>query len=52
MSESRVRYICLKCRREFDKQQLDVMMSVRCPYCGFRAIAKARGDIVKIVKAI
>jgi len=47
-----VRYVCLRCRREFDESQLSVMMTIRCPYCGYRAIAKSRGDIIKVVKAI
>lgn len=46
------KYVCLRCRKVFDKQQLDVMMTIRCPYCGYRVIAKARGAEIKTVKAI
>ena len=51
-SGSSTKYVCLRCRRVFDKQQLDVMMTVRCPYCGYRVIAKARGAEIKTIKAI
>ncbi len=47
-----VKYICLKCRREFDEQQLKIMMTIRCPYCGYRVIAKAHGEGIKVIKAI
>ena len=47
-----VRYVCLRCRREFDEKQLAIMMSMRCPYCGYRVIAKTRGEEIKVIKAI
>jgi DNA-directed RNA polymerase subunit P len=47
-----VKYICLRCGREFDESQLAVMMTVRCPYCGYRVIAKARGGEVKVIRAV
>jgi DNA-directed RNA polymerase subunit P len=46
-----VRYICIKCGKEFDESELAVMLSIRCPYCGYRVIAKTRGNDVKILKA-
>ncbi|MEL9940143.1 MAG: DNA-directed RNA polymerase subunit P [Ignisphaera sp.] len=46
------KYICIRCRREFDESQLAVMMTVRCPYCGYRVIAKARSGEVKTIRAI
>ena len=47
-----VRYICLRCKREFDASQLAIMMTIRCPYCGYRVIMKTRGEGIKVVKAI
>ena len=46
-----VRYICVKCGREFEESELIVMRSIRCPYCGYRIIAKSRGGEIKILKA-
>ncbi|HIP57010.1 MAG TPA: DNA-directed RNA polymerase subunit P [Ignisphaera aggregans] len=47
-----VKYVCLRCKREFDETQLAIMMTVRCPYCGYRVVAKVRGEEVKILRAI
>ncbi|MCC6045179.1 MAG: DNA-directed RNA polymerase subunit P [Ignisphaera sp.] len=47
-----VKYLCVRCGREFDESQLTVMMNVRCPYCGYRVIAKVRSDEVKVLKAV
>lgn len=47
-----VRYVCIKCGKEFDESELTVMLSIRCPYCGYRVIAKARGSDIKILKAV
>ncbi|MEM1542086.1 MAG: DNA-directed RNA polymerase subunit P [Ignisphaera sp.] len=46
------RYICIKCYKEFDESELKVMLSTRCPYCGYRVIAKSRSSEIKILKAI
>jgi DNA-directed RNA polymerase subunit P len=46
-----VKYTCVRCGREFDETQLAVMMNVRCPYCGYRVIAKVRSSEVKAVRA-
>ncbi|MCX6816216.1 MAG: DNA-directed RNA polymerase subunit P [Candidatus Aenigmarchaeota archaeon] len=39
-------YICMKCRKEFELED-----RVRCPFCGFRILAKARPVFRKRVKA-
>lgn len=39
-------YVCMKCRKEFEMED-----RVRCPYCGFRIIVKARPVFKKRVKA-
>lgn len=45
------KYLCIRCGKEFDETQLAIMMAVRCPYCGYRVIAKARDSSIKILKA-
>ncbi|KAF5427569.1 DNA-directed RNA polymerase, subunit RpoP [Candidatus Methanophagaceae archaeon] len=44
-------YYCLRCKRIVELKT--EYQSVRCPYCGYRALKKERPTvIVKIVKAI
>lgn len=40
-------YKCVKCRKEFVLED-----RVRCPYCGFRILAKTRPEFRKRVKAV
>ncbi len=42
-------YVCPKCKRVFDRIPEG---AVRCPYCGYRVLFKAREPVVKVVKAI
>ncbi|MBI4895848.1 MAG: DNA-directed RNA polymerase subunit P [Candidatus Aenigmarchaeota archaeon] len=37
---------CLKCKKSFNLED-----RIRCPFCGFRVLVKARVPIVKKVKA-
>ncbi|MDK6028451.1 DNA-directed RNA polymerase subunit P [Ignisphaera sp. 4213-co] len=46
------KYLCIRCGREFDESQLAVMMNVRCPYCGYKVIAKARSGEIKTIRAL
>jgi len=39
-------YVCMKCRKEFELED-----RVRCPFCGFRVIAKVRPLFRKRVRA-
>lgn len=39
-------YRCLKCKKEIEN-----IDQPRCPYCGYRIVAKARPTFVKRVKA-
>ena len=39
-------YKCLKCKKEFELDN-----KIRCPFCGFRIILKARPKVVKRVVA-
>jgi len=39
-------YKCLKCKKEFEMEE-----RVRCPYCGFRIIAKMRQKFRKRIVA-
>ena len=38
--------ICLKCKKEFEIED-----KIRCPYCGFRIVAKTRPIFLKKVSA-
>jgi DNA-directed RNA polymerase subunit RPC12/RpoP len=37
-------YVCVKCRKEFDMED-----RIRCAFCGYRIIAKARAPFKKRV---
>ncbi|MEM7819376.1 MAG: DNA-directed RNA polymerase subunit P [Candidatus Aenigmatarchaeota archaeon] len=37
-------YVCLKCRKE-----IEIEDKIRCPYCGFRILAKPRTPFRKRV---
>ncbi|MBI5060703.1 MAG: DNA-directed RNA polymerase subunit P [Candidatus Aenigmarchaeota archaeon] len=39
-------YRCLKCRKTFELED-----RIRCPYCGYRIIVKARPPVLKRVVA-
>lgn len=39
-------YVCISCRKEFELED-----KIRCPFCGFRIIAKARPAFRKRVIA-
>lgn len=39
-------YICAKCRKEFELED-----KVRCSFCGFRIVSKARPIFMKKVSA-
>lgn len=39
-------YICVKCRKEFDMED-----RIRCTFCGYRIVVKARTPFRKRVKA-
>ncbi|RLE81499.1 MAG: DNA-directed RNA polymerase subunit P [Thermoprotei archaeon] len=46
-------YICLKCRKTFDQNDIVLIPGVmRCPYCASRIAAKTRPPIAKSIKAI
>lgn len=40
------RYKCLKCKKD-----IDIEDKVRCTFCGFRIVIKARPEVVKRVVA-
>ena len=42
-------YKCLDCGKEVDEES--AKEKIRCPYCGFRIIVKARGKKITRVKA-
>lgn len=41
-------YVCLKCNKEV--KPTDELGRVRCPFCGYKVLAKKRPEIVKVVK--
>ncbi|MEM4598543.1 MAG: DNA-directed RNA polymerase subunit P [Candidatus Diapherotrites archaeon] len=41
-------YKCLKCGKEFAEMPKD---QVRCPYCAYRVVLKARPEVTKKIKA-
>ena len=38
--------VCISCKKEFPVEE-----KIRCPYCGYRIIAKKRSEFRKRVKA-
>jgi len=41
---------CLSCREKVTLEQMQE--KIRCPYCGYRILTKARPDVVTKVKTI
>lgn len=46
-----IRYICVRCEKSVNADQLSMMIEVKCPNCGFRVLRKTRPPIVKKLKA-
>ncbi len=42
-------YLCLKCGKQVNP--VDELGRVRCPFCGYKIMAKERSEVVKVVKA-
>ncbi len=51
-SIDKIIYKCGKCGAEFPATELEYLPSIKCPYCGYRVVYKARPPGVKIVYAI
>ena len=47
-----IRYICVGCGAEVTSEQLSLTPEIKCPFCGYRVLRKARPQIVKRVKAV
>ncbi|MEM2340302.1 MAG: RNA polymerase Rbp10 [Candidatus Bathyarchaeia archaeon] len=47
-----IRYVCMDCGAEVTSEQLSLTPEIKCPFCGYRVLKKARPPIVKKVKAI
>jgi DNA-directed RNA polymerase subunit RPC12/RpoP len=41
-------YICLRCGKKVNPT--DELGRVRCPFCGYKVLAKERAGVVKVVK--
>jgi len=46
-----VTYKCVQCGKEIAKEQLSLMLEIKCPNCGYRVLRKMRPPVVKRVKA-
>ncbi|MEM2921867.1 MAG: DNA-directed RNA polymerase subunit P [Candidatus Bathyarchaeia archaeon] len=44
-------YQCVQCGREIAREQLLMMLEIKCPNCGYRVLRKTRPPVVKRVKA-
>ena len=44
-------YLCEKCSKAIDSNDLSGLPGIRCPACGHRIIYKARSPIVREVKS-
>ena len=44
-------YECVRCGRRVEYQEIELYISFRCPYCGYRIFRKVRAPIVKHLKA-
>jgi len=54
MSESGsegISYICVSCGSKVTSEELELTPEIKCPFCGYRILKKARPPIVKRVKA-
>jgi DNA-directed RNA polymerase subunit RPC12/RpoP len=45
-----IMYKCLRCQEEIDPGEIRKM--IRCPFCGYKILAKTRLPIKKKIKAI
>ncbi|MEM0090119.1 MAG: DNA-directed RNA polymerase subunit P [Nitrososphaerota archaeon] len=50
MSEQRILYECVWCRRVFEKDKLSKVSETRCPYCGFNVIKKSKTGRTKLIE--
>lgn len=45
-------YRCGRCGHTFEASDLELMPSIKCPYCGYRVIYKVRRQGRKVIKAV
>ena len=43
-------YICSRCGKEVTQQGMEALPGVKCPFCGYRILRKARPPVVKRMK--
>jgi DNA-directed RNA polymerase subunit P len=46
-----IMYECISCGQHLTADQLAMTPEIKCPFCGYRVLRKARPPIVKRVKA-
>jgi DNA-directed RNA polymerase subunit P len=44
-------YECISCGKQLTADQLAMTPEIKCPFCGYRVLRKARPPIVKRIKA-
>lgn len=51
-TKDKIIYKCGRCGAEFPANELEYLPTIKCPYCGYRVVYKARPPGVKRVYAI
>ncbi|MCS7146096.1 MAG: DNA-directed RNA polymerase subunit P [Nitrososphaerota archaeon] len=46
----RILYECVKCGRVFERERIFKSTGVRCPFCGFPVLRKAKPGTAKLIK--
>jgi len=44
-------YECISCGKQLTADQLAMTPEIKCPFCGYRVLRKARPPVVKRIKA-
>jgi DNA-directed RNA polymerase subunit RPC12/RpoP len=46
----RVLYQCVKCGKVFERERVFKGTGIRCPFCGFPVLRKAKPETAKLIK--
>ncbi|MEM2041129.1 MAG: DNA-directed RNA polymerase subunit P [Nitrososphaerota archaeon] len=49
-TSTRILYQCVKCGKIFEKEKISKGTGIRCPFCGFPVLRKAKPDTAKLIK--
>jgi len=50
-ASQRTLYECVKCGRKFEKDKVFKGTGIRCPFCGFPVLRKAKPNTAKLIKS-